>query len=94
MIIDQLGKIRSRQIFQSIFRDKLAMAIKRHDLPFSFVEYEGIRDVLKYLNPDVKFVTRNTIAMDVWKYYEQERLKLKEVLNATPVEFVLQLMFG
>lgn len=28
-------------------------------------EYEGIKDALKYLNLDVKFVTRSTIAMDV-----------------------------
>jgi len=77
MMIDHAGKMKSKKINQETVRELMAMAIVKHDLPFSFVEYEGIRDLMKYLNPDIKFITRNTAAADVWKVY----LSKKEILN-------------
>ena len=56
------------------------MAIVRHDLPFSFVEYDGVRNMLKYLNPEVKFISRITAASDVWKLYVENKERLKECL--------------
>ena len=69
MILDHLGKLRGNKIDPKVVREKLAKAIIRHDLPFKFVEFEGIRDLLKYLNSDIRFVSRVTTSCDVWKVY-------------------------
>ena len=50
IIFYHLGKLRSNKLDQKVFREKLAKAIIRHDLPFKFAEFEGIRELLKYLN--------------------------------------------
>ena len=50
------------------FRQLLAYCVVKHELPFQFVEYEGVRDLLAYLNPDVKLVVRNTTKNDVIKF--------------------------
>ncbi|KMT11109.1 hypothetical protein BVRB_5g111910 [Beta vulgaris subsp. vulgaris] len=59
------------------FRELVGMAIVRHDLPFQFAEYEGIRKCFRYLHPDFKPVTRNTIKTDVLKMFKRESQKLK-----------------
>ena len=43
------------KITQEEFREMLAEAVIKHNLPFSFVEYEGIRKVFSYLNSDVTY---------------------------------------
>ncbi|KAI5648609.1 hypothetical protein M9H77_34614 [Catharanthus roseus] len=69
MIIDSTtGKARKRNFSQKVLREKIALAIIKHDLPFSFVEYEGIRDIFTYVNLDVKYISRNTATSDVWKW--------------------------
>ena len=80
MIIDYQGKVRSRKIEPKFFRELISRAIVKHDLPFSYVEYDGVRDVWKYLNPEVKFMSRNTAASDVWKLYVDNKQNLKEYL--------------
>ncbi|KAL0889076.1 hypothetical protein Bca101_013059 [Brassica carinata] len=50
------------------------------NLPYSFVEYEKIREALTYANPSTEFWCRNTAASDVYKIYEKEKQKLKAVL--------------
>nr|GMD45674.1 DNA-directed RNA polymerases IV and V subunit 4 [Ipomoea batatas] len=47
------GKLASRKVDPNVARELLASAVIKHDLPFSFVEYDGIRKWQKYLNPDV-----------------------------------------
>lgn len=47
------------------FRELLAIAIAKHNLPLQFVEYEGIRNCFAYLNSEVKTVCRNTIKSDI-----------------------------
>ena len=37
---------------------------------FHNVGYERIRSVWKYLSADVKFVSRNTAAKDVYRFYQ------------------------
>ena len=56
------------------------MAIIKHDLLLSFVEYDGVRSVFKYLNPDVKLISRNTASSDVWKIYLNEKANVKDEL--------------
>ncbi|KAF7820644.1 zinc finger BED domain-containing protein DAYSLEEPER-like [Senna tora] len=78
MLIDHARKFRSRKISQKVIHSLAAMAIIKHELPFSFVEYEGVREIFKYCNPDVKFITRNTTVADVWKVYVSRKESLKQ----------------
>ena len=66
------------------FRELITTAIILHDLPFSFVEYEGIRATYQYLQPDINLVSRNTIKADVFKMFSRERIRIKSMLDATP----------
>ncbi|KAF7821619.1 zinc finger BED domain-containing protein RICESLEEPER 2-like [Senna tora] len=59
-------------------------AIIEHDLPYSFVDYKGIRKWIKYLNPDVIMPSRNTVVSDVKKIYEKEKEKLKQEMARIP----------
>lgn len=53
------------------FRELVAIEIVMHDLPFQFVEYDGIRACFEYLCPNINCVSRNTIKADVLKMYER-----------------------
>ena len=65
IFIDQQGKLRSKKIDQKIFRNLVALSIIKHDLPFAYVEYDGVREVWKYINPEIKFFSRTTAVSDV-----------------------------
>ncbi|CAL9239374.1 unnamed protein product, partial [Arabidopsis halleri] len=52
-----------------------------HNLPFRYVEYEKVRTRDKYLNPNVQPICRQTVGADLYKRYEIEKVKLKEVLS-------------
>nr|GLL33406.1 zinc finger BED domain-containing protein RICESLEEPER 2-like [Ipomoea trifida] len=80
MFVTNEGKLASRKVDPNIARELLASAVIKHDLPFSFVEYDGIRKWEKYLNPDVPSISRNTLVSDITKIYFQEKEKLKQVL--------------
>nr|GMD40798.1 zinc finger BED domain-containing protein RICESLEEPER 2-like [Ipomoea batatas] len=80
MFVTNEGKLASRKVDPNIARELLASAVIKHDLPFSFVEYDGIRKWQKYLNPDVPSISRNTLVSDITKIYFEEKEKLKQVL--------------
>ena len=61
----------------------LVEAIVKHNLPFTFVEYEGIRKIFTYLNPDVKHISRNTTKADIIKIYMKEKDYIKNKLKIT-----------
>ena len=42
----------SNPLDQEKFREKISVAIIKHNYPFSFVEHEGIIDLLRFLNPE------------------------------------------
>ena len=42
LIFDHVGILRSNKLDQKVFREKLAKAIIRHDLPFKFAKFERI----------------------------------------------------
>ena len=56
----------------NVFRELLTMAIVKHEFPFQFVEYDGIRKCFNYLNPELNVVSRNTIKADLLKKYKNE----------------------
>ena len=64
-----------------IYRDKVAIAIVKHDYPFQFVEHIGIRELHLFLNPSVKSISRNTGISDVLKIYRREKEKVKKELE-------------
>ncbi|KAL2924160.1 Zinc finger BED domain-containing protein RICESLEEPER 2 [Bienertia sinuspersici] len=68
----------------NVFRELLTMAVVKHELPFQFVEYEGIRKCFNYLNPDLNIVSRNTIKADLIKKFKNEKMRVKEVLSVAP----------
>ncbi|KAF7801124.1 zinc finger BED domain-containing protein RICESLEEPER 2-like [Senna tora] len=84
MLINQEGKLKSKKIDQQLSRQLCAEAIIEHDLPYSFVDYKGIRKWIKYLNPDVIMPSRNTVVSDVKKIYEKEKEKLKQEMARIP----------
>ena len=47
---------------------------------FSLVKYDGVKDIFKYLNPNVKMISRNIIVLDVLKVYLNEKESLKDEL--------------
>ena len=72
------------KITQEEFREMLAKAIIKHNLPFNFVEYEGIRKVFSYLNSDVKHISKNTSKVDILKLYKKEKDDVKNKLKSIP----------
>jgi hypothetical protein len=65
------------------FRELWIASIIKHDLPFRFVEYEGIREMLQYLRNDVPLISRNIAKSDVIKMYQREKQRVKFMLNAS-----------
>ena len=78
------GKLQSRKYDHTAFRQMIAKTIVQHDLPYSYVEYQKVRETWKYLNADVKFICRNTARSDVYRLYESERDTLKRELASLP----------
>ena len=74
--------LRSYKTDSDVYREKVAKMIVRHELPFLYVEYEGVRDVPTYLNPDVKHINRNTCKADMYKLYQKNQIRVKELLSS------------
>ena len=85
LFISQSGgsmSIHANKINQEKSRELLVMAITMHDLPFQFVEYDGIREIFTYLCGEVKHITRNTVKVDLVKIHKSEKTKLKFLLES------------
>jgi hypothetical protein len=67
-----------------VYRELVVISIIKHDLPFSYVEYEGVRDTHQYLRGDVPFISRNTVKADLVKMYLREKEKVKSMLSVCP----------
>ncbi|KAL4554094.1 hypothetical protein LXL04_037284 [Taraxacum kok-saghyz] len=66
------------------FRELVSQAIIKHNLPFMFVEYEGIRDIFQYLNENVITISRYTAKSDVTNLFKREKVRLKTLLESLP----------
>ncbi|XP_042958031.1 zinc finger BED domain-containing protein RICESLEEPER 1-like [Carya illinoinensis] len=66
------------------YRELLIAAIVKHELPFRFVEYSGLRSLLQYLRLDVPIISRNTARTDLVKIYNREKRRIKCMLNDSP----------
>ncbi|XP_019194890.1 PREDICTED: zinc finger BED domain-containing protein RICESLEEPER 2-like [Ipomoea nil] len=67
----------------------MAMAIIEHNLPYSFVEYRRVREMLLICNPDVNEYTRNTAVNDVGNVYLDKKMELKQQLSRSPSRICL-----
>ena len=54
-----------------------------HDLPFQFVEWVAVKNLLLYLKPDLHIISRNTCRADCIKIYNREKVKVKNMLDTT-----------
>ena len=57
--------IHANKFNQEKFRELLVMAITMHDLPFQFVEYEGIREIFTYLCGEVN-ISLGILPKQMW----------------------------
>ena len=89
LMFDHAGKLRAKKIDQKVVNDIITMMIIEHNLPYSFVENRRFRQLLKYLNPDVKVPSRRAANIFVTNMYEHEKHKLKEVLSKVPSRICL-----
>ena len=75
MLFNSDMALRSSRFDQNTFRDLLVAATVRHELPLSFVDYKGVRDVFTYLQPEANVIARNTVKSDLLKLYKKEKEK-------------------
>lgn len=62
-------------------RMDLAVAIVKHDYPFNMGEHEFFEYFLHGLNPNFKFMSRNTLRSDVLSLYKLEKDKIYKFLD-------------
>jgi hypothetical protein len=62
----------------------LVASVIKHDLPFRFVEYEGIREMIKYLYLGAPLISRNTLKADLKNLHMREKQQVKFMLNGCP----------
>nr|KAJ0185253.1 hypothetical protein LSAT_V11C900470400 [Lactuca sativa] len=91
MISDSQGvmDLRNPKFSQERIRELLIEAIIKHDLPFSFVEYEGIRNICKYLEPNSSHICMNTTKADIKKLHASHCVRLRGELLKCPSRICL-----
>ena len=89
MLFNSDMALRASRFDQNIFRDLVVAATVRHELPLSFVDYKGIRDVFTYLQPEANVITRNTLKADVFKLYKIEKENIRSMLMESPGKLCL-----
>jgi len=77
MIIDHAGKLRSRKIYQKVVDDLISMAIIQHGFPYNFVEYRWIKELLLYLNPEVRVPSRTIVVSNISKKFHEHKERVK-----------------
>ncbi|PKA61305.1 Putative AC transposase [Apostasia shenzhenica] len=72
------------KIDHDMFREFLVEAVILHNLPFKFVEWEGIRSLLLHLCADLQLGTANFIGSDCFAMYNREKPRLQKILEEIP----------
>ncbi|KZV51661.1 hypothetical protein F511_28886, partial [Dorcoceras hygrometricum] len=52
----------------------------KHDLSFCFVEYDGIKAWVKYINPAMQCISGHTLVSNITRIYMRVKVKLKQTL--------------
>ncbi|KAH9668512.1 BED-type domain-containing protein [Citrus sinensis] len=66
---------------KELARQKIARMIIMHELPLRFVEYEGFRDLMSFVQPLLGKICRNTVKREVFKLFEFEKAKTMALLE-------------
>jgi hypothetical protein len=66
------------------YRELLVASVIKHDLPFEYVEYDGVREMMQYLRSDVPLISRNIVKADLIKMHLREKQRVKSMLNVCP----------
>ncbi|GKC29272.1 zinc finger BED domain-containing protein RICESLEEPER 2-like protein [Tanacetum coccineum] len=66
---------------QDMYREKMAIAIIKHNYPFSYVEHQATRQLHQFLHRDATPICRNSVKKDVLAIYEREKTNLKMKLE-------------
>ncbi|GJR02193.1 zinc finger BED domain-containing protein RICESLEEPER 2-like protein [Tanacetum coccineum] len=66
---------------QDMYREKMAIAIIKHNYPFSYVEHKATRQLHQFLHRDATPICRNSAKKDVVAIYEREKTNLKMKLE-------------
>ncbi|CAN6722759.1 unnamed protein product [Malus baccata var. baccata] len=74
-----------------VFRSLLVEAIIKHNLPFNFVEHEGIKALFAYVCPDIKLPCRNTVKACVLRMFKIEKQALHNLLGSVEGRICLTL---
>lgn len=80
MLMDYEGKVKARKFDPRISRDMLAEAVIKHDLPYTFVEYDKIRACAKYVNPNVVMPSRTIVVSDVQRIHLRKKEIFKQAM--------------
>nr|GMC86817.1 putative Zinc finger, BED-type [Ipomoea batatas] len=73
--------MRSRKFSEEKFRELLISAIVMHNMPLSFVEYDGFRTVFSYLKDDVPTISRKLLKLIWLNCPKREKNKKKFMLD-------------
>lgn len=66
-------KLKSTKFDKDMCHGLMVAAIVKHDLLFSFVGYDGVRALLKYLNENIIHISRNSLKVDLTKIFKREK---------------------
>ena len=66
---------------KELARQKIARMIIMHELPLRFVEYEGFRDLMSFVQPLLGKICRNTVKREVFKLFDFEKAKTMALLE-------------
>ncbi|XP_052297065.1 zinc finger BED domain-containing protein RICESLEEPER 2-like [Citrus sinensis] len=66
---------------KALARQKIARMIIMHELPLRFVEYEGFRDLMSFVQPLLGKICRNTVKREVFKLFDFEKAKTMALLE-------------
>nr|KAJ0220731.1 hypothetical protein LSAT_V11C200070700 [Lactuca sativa] len=79
------GSLATHSFNQEKCRLALAKMCIKDNRPFSVVDDEGFREFVWELNPNFKFVSRWSVARDCLSIYEEEAIKVKDMLKGQTV---------
>ncbi|KAK9232276.1 hypothetical protein WN943_022521 [Citrus x changshan-huyou] len=65
----------------NVLRSLIARMVVMHELPLTFVEYKGFREMMAHANPVVKPMSRNTLKKEILKLYHIENVKILNLLE-------------
>ncbi|XP_077223462.1 zinc finger BED domain-containing protein RICESLEEPER 2-like [Tasmannia lanceolata] len=78
---DGSGTLTTWKFDQEAIRNALARMVIVDELPFKFVENEGFRDLMSTACPRFRIPSRSKITRDCFKFFLDERLKLKKIFK-------------